>query len=92
MAETSHLAAGGPVTQSSHVLRTVVMNGEISYRDQICSLYHVYFCCKFGIFNKEGLRGMTCFWSLPQVAIQGTAVFGTSALALFYSPRDCRLF
>ena len=55
MAETRHLAAGGPVTQSSHVLHyaelyglikfkrvsysTVVMKGKISYRDQNHFLY-----------------------------------------------------
>lgn len=28
------------------------------------------------------LQGWTCFWSLPEVAIQGTACFSTSMLAL----------
>ena len=47
---------------------------------------HVCFCCKVGHF-KVGVYGMDSLddliWSQPQVATQGTAVFGTSALVSF---------
>ena len=36
-------------------------------------------------FSHEGLWGLTCFWSQPQVATGRTAVFCTSALASSFS-------
>ena len=70
---------------------TVVIKGEISYRDQHCSLYQAV-----NMFISAVKLDILTWGSMeidsllePQVVVQGTAVFGTSSLASFYSPRGC---
>lgn len=62
------------------------------YRVSHASL-NVFFCPKF---LHESLWGLSHFWSQPQVAIRGTAVFGTLMLASFSlswkQPKECFSF
>lgn len=57
----------------------VVVNGEIKYGDQKAVNMSIS-AVKLNILTC-GSGGLTCFCSHPQVAIGGTRVFGTSALA-----------
>ena len=56
------------------------MNGEISYRDQNHFLYQAVNMFISAVKLDILTWRLTRFWSQPQVAIGGTAVFGISAL------------
>lgn len=57
--------------------------GEISYGELNCFMYQAINTFVSAVrlsMSNEGfifMGGLTCFWSQPQVALRGTAIFGT---------------
>ena len=71
--------------------RTVVMKGEVSYKDQNHFLYqtvNMFISAVKLVILTWGSMEIDLLFE-PQVAIQET--FGTFPLASFFSPRGCRL-